>query len=170
MTASSCLQDPHIRAAFERSNIEQSEWEHNARQLDFLLSSGFQPSDIEEVSVVEAYRKPDGSSMGSVTHLLTLMFPGVALLREAGLLRKRTDVQEFLYSEFPGGTFVAEEAELGRGWGVCAIQARVGSVPLFRLGWHWSAGHGQSRELMAVAAERDRILSSMQRSLEVARP
>jgi hypothetical protein len=44
------------------------------------------------VSRVEAYSKPDGSTMGSVTHLLTLLFPGLILLREAGVFRKRTEI------------------------------------------------------------------------------
>lgn len=95
------------------------------------------------------------------------LFPGLLLPRTAGLLKKRTELQEFPYSEF-FGSFIPEAKELGRSWGVCAIQAAVGSAPVFRLGWQWSTGYGD-RELIAVAAERDRILASMQRGLESAR-
>jgi hypothetical protein len=118
MTPENCIQDPDIQAVLERSNIERDAWQNAARQLDFLFSQSqgkHQAGHIEEVSRIEAYRKPDGSTMGSVTHLLVLLFPGLILSRKAGVFKKRAEIQEFPYNEFTSGTFVPKSRKSGVG-------------------------------------------------------
>jgi hypothetical protein len=88
-------------------------------------------------------------------------------IRERGMFTKRTDIQEFAHADFRGGAFLPDEREHGRGWGEFAIQAVMGgSVPVFRLGWGWSAtSTDPNRQMQVAAGERDRILNVVQDGL-----
>ena len=98
------------------------------------------------------------------THLLVVLDVGLVLMREVGVLKKRTDVQFMFFSDFGNGSFSPQESVGGRGWGHMDIQAAQGSLPLFRLGWYFDERSSDPRHAInATAAERDRILAAIQR-------
>lgn len=160
-----CLSDPHMQAAFERSNLPRGAWDWGAGFLDdyFANVPGVRPRFIEEVSVVEFFRKPDGSSMGTDTMLLGVLKVGLILTSER-------DFKEFVYSDSATAAFVADDLVHGRGRGECAIQAvSSGSAPVFRIGWEWDRKGDAHEQFDAAAAERDRILNTMCRGLQLSR-
>lgn len=164
----SCLDVAEVRAGFERSNLLESEWARNARFLDDMCEEqGVEPTKLgafAEFSRVEVYRAPEGSPGVTDTHFLAVLGVGLVLMKEVGMLRKRTDCQFMFFSEFEGGTFRPDESIGGRGWGHMAIQAARGSVPLFRLGWYFDERSSDRRNAINAAAdERDRMLAAIER-------
>jgi hypothetical protein len=164
----SCLDVADVRAAFERSNVPESGWAHQAGLVDDMCSEqNVRPADLGrfvEFSEVEAYRAPDGVPGVTDTHLLAVLDVGLVMMREVGLLRKRTDCQLMMFDEVKGGSFLPQESIGGRGWGHMAVQLTRGSVPVFRMGWYFDERSSDPRRAVNVAAnERDRILQAIQR-------
>jgi hypothetical protein len=165
-----CLDVAEVRAAFKRSNLPEDDLIGPARLVDAMCNEqGLRTADLgtfAEFSQVEAYRAPGGSPGVTDTHLLAVLDVGLVMMREAGLLRKRTDCQYMMFSELGGGSFLAEESVGGRGWGHMAIQVARGSVPVFRMGWYFDERSSDPRHTVNAAAnERDRILQAIQRWL-----
>ncbi|HEV2856966.1 MAG TPA: hypothetical protein VGW80_01030 [Solirubrobacterales bacterium] len=161
------LEVPELRSAFERANIDSGEWANSAKLVDDMcLEQGISASTLgrfTELSQVEVYRDPDGASP-TKTHLLAVLDVGLVLMREVGILKKRTDAQFLFFSEFGNGSFSPQESVGGRGWGHMDIQAAQGSLPLFRLGWYFDERSSDPRHAInAAAAERDRILVAIER-------
>jgi hypothetical protein len=168
MALVNCLEVAEVRAGFERSNLPEDAWAHWAKLVDDMCGEqGVGPEHLgafTEFSKVEVYRFPNGEPGVTDTHLLAVLDVGLVMMREAGFLRKRTDSQFMMFSEFQGGEFHPEESIGGRGWGHVCIQAARGSVPLFRFGWYFdSRSSDQRSQLNAAANERDRILQAIRR-------
>jgi hypothetical protein len=164
-----CLEVPELRAALERSNLPEEDWARNASMVDDMCGeSGVDPTRLgifTEFSQVEAFQSPNGVPAVTKPHLLAVLGVGLILMREAGVFRKRTDVQSLWFSEFGSGTFLAQESVGGHGWGYMVIQAMRGSVPLFRLGWYFDERSSDSLQTINAAAnERDRILTAIERA------
>ncbi len=163
-----CLDVADVRAAFERSNLPEVSWVHQARLVDDLCSEqGLPPTHFgafAEFSEVEAYRAPGGTPGVTDTHLLAVVDVGLVMMRGIGLLKKRTDCQFMMFDEIRGGSFLPQESIGGRGWGHMCIQAARGSVPVFRMGWYFDERSSDPRRgVNAAANERDRILQAIQR-------
>lgn len=159
----SCLNHPHIQEVFSRSNVPSSAWPYQAKQLDAMLKQeDIHQAHVLEVSLVEEYRKPDASSLDSDTSLLILFTIGCMLLRERGLLTKKTQMREFLYKDARGASFVATQTTHWSGQGDFAIEAVAGGRAVFRLGWSWGTG---GSDLARAEAECSRILALMQTGL-----
>ncbi len=158
------LCDTNVRAALERSNIETSSWDRQSTLLEGTLTKANLPaSEVVALSQAETSLKPDGSSMGTQTTLLVVFKAGLAMAEEKGIFSKRIDLQTVSYKSI--SAVVPDEKLYDRGRGEMAIQGMVGgSIPLFRIGWNWSQG-GQT-SAAAAAAERDRILSAIQRAMQ----
>lgn len=157
-----------MEAAFTRSNLSPERWATAAGWVDDMCSEqGVSPADLgafTEFSEVEVYRTPDGNPGVADTYLLAVLGVGLVMMREVGVLRKRTDCQFMYFDEFQGGEFRSEESVGGRGWGHVCIQAVRGSIPVFRLGWYFdSRSSDQRHQLNAAANERDRILEAIRR-------
>lgn len=168
VVAMSCLDIAEVQAGFERSNLPSDAWRHSAGLIDDMCAEqGLRATDLgpfAEFSQVEAYRFPDGLPGVTDPHLLAVLDVGLVMMREIGMLRKRTDCQFMMFSEFEGGSFSAEESVGGRGWGYMAIQAKRGSVPVFRMGWYFDERSSDPRHTVNAAAnERDRVLQAIQR-------
>lgn len=163
-----CLDVAEVRAGFERSNLLEDSWGQPAKLVDDMCrEQGLRPADLgkfTEFSQVEAYRTPDGTPGITDTHLLAVLDVGLVMMREVGLLKKRTDCQYMMFSEFEGGSFLPEESIGGRGWGHMAIQAVRGSVPVCRFGWYFDERSSDPLHAVNAAAnERDRVLEAIQR-------
>lgn len=163
-----CLDVAQVRAAFERSNVPESSWASQATLVDDMCSEqNLQPADLgtfTEFSEVEAYRFPDGAPGVTDTHLLAVLDVGLVMMREIGLLRKRTDCQFMMFDEIRGSAFLPQESIGGRGWGHMAIQMARGSVPVFRMGWYFDERSSDPRHAVNAAAnERDRVLQAIKR-------
>lgn len=163
-----CLDVANVRAAFERSNLRESGWVHQATLVDDMCSEqNLRPADlgtVTEFSEVEAYRAPGGTPGVTDTHLLAVLDVGLVMMREIGLLRKRTDCQFMMFDEIRGSAFLPQESVGGRGWGHMAIQMARGSVPVFRMGWYFDERSSDPRHAVNAAAnERDRVLQAIQR-------
>jgi hypothetical protein len=158
------VSDANIRAAFERSNIPSSDWDRQGRVLDgALLKVNLPQSAVLAISQTEMSLKPDGSSMGTAPMLLIVFVSGLALAGEKGLFNKRIDVQTISYKKT--SAIVPEEKMYDPRRGEMAIQGMVGgSVPRFRIGWNWS--QGGPTDAAEAAAERDRILNTIQRAVQ----
>lgn len=157
------LGDASIRTALDRSNIESAYWDAQGRMLEEVLAkAGLTPSNVLAVSQAEVSLKPDGSSMGTRAMLVVVAKFGMAMAEQKGLLAKRVDMQTISYKSMSG--VVPDEKLYDPLRGEMAIQGQVGgSVPLFRLGWNWSqAGPVTAPQ---AAAERDRILHTLQRAI-----
>lgn len=168
MVVVNSLDDPEVKAGLSRSNLPAERWQSAARLIDDMCAQQrIRPGDLgtfTEFSEVEAYKAPGGTPGVTETHLLAVIDVGLVLMREVGLLRKRTDCQFMMFDEFRGGEFRAEESAGGRGWGHVCIQAVRGSIPVFRLGWYYdSRSSDQRHDLNAVANERDRVLAAIRR-------
>lgn len=168
MAAVSALDQPELRAAFERSNLPAERWQTAAGWVDDMcveqrISPG-QLGTFTEFSEVEAYRFPDGEPGVHDTHLLAVIDVGLVMMREVGRFRRKTDCQFMMFDEFQGGEFRAEESVGGRGWGHFCVQAARGSVPVFRIGWYFDDRSSDPRhQLNAAANERDRVLEALRR-------
>lgn len=163
-----CLDTPELRAAFERSNLPQDAWTGAARLVDDMCAeANVRPADLgrfTEFSEVQAYRSPSGTPGVTDTYLLAVLDVGLALMRQVGLLKKRTDSQFMFFNEFGNGSFLPLESIGGRGWGHMDIQAAQGSVPVFRMGWYFDERSSDPRHAInAAAGERDRILEAIGR-------
>jgi hypothetical protein len=163
-----CVDVPDLRAAFERSNLLEEARGGAARLVDGMCAeANVQPADLgrfTEFSEVQAYRFPSGTPGVTDTYLLAVLDVGLVLMKEAGLLRKRTDSQFMYFDEFGNGTFRPLETMGGRGWGHMDIQAAQGSVPVFRIGWYFDERSSDPRHAInAAAGERDRILEAIMR-------
>jgi hypothetical protein len=158
------MSDAQVRAAFESSNIETSYWDDQSRVLEgTLLKVNLPASEILALSQVETSLKPDGSSMGTMPMLLVVFKAGIAMAEEKGFFNKRIDLQSFSYKNI--FAVIPDEKEYATGRGELAIQGMVArSVPSFRIGWNWSRG-GPTGAAEA-AAERNRILSVIQRAMQ----
>jgi hypothetical protein len=158
------ISDAQIRAAFECSNIEASYWDDQNRVLEgALLKVKVRTSEVLALSQVEMSLKPDGSSMGTMPMLLVVCKGGIAVAEEKGFFNKRIDLQSFSYKNM--AAVIADEKEYAAGRGEMAIQGMVArSVPSFRIGWNWSRG-GPTGAAEA-AAERNRVLSVIQRAMQ----
>jgi hypothetical protein len=166
--AMTCLDVPEMRAAFERSNLPEDAWPSRAKLVDDMCAEqGLAPADLgtfTDFSEVEGYRAPGGTPGVTNTYLLAVIDVGLAMMREVGLLKKRTDCQYLMFDEIRGGSFLPEESVGGRGWGHMDIQAARGSVPVFRIGWYFDERSSDPRHAVNAAAnERDRILQAIQR-------
>lgn len=164
----SCLDAANVRAAFERANLPEGGWVHQAGLVDDMCSEqGLRPADLGtfiEFSEVEAYRAPGGTPDVTDTHLLAVLDVGLVMMREIGLLKKRTDCQYMMFDEVQSGSFLPQESIGGRGWGHMAIQVARGSVPVFRMGWYFDERSSDPRHAVNAAAnERDRVLQAIQR-------
>ena len=163
-----CLDVAEVRTAFERSNLPGDAWARSAGLVDDMCAEqGMQPAtlgSLTEFSEVEAYRAPGGNPGVTDTHLLAVIDIGLIMMREIGFLKKRTDCQFMMFSEFQGGSFLPQESVGGRGWGHMAIQAVRGSVPVFRIGWYFDERSSNPHHgFNAAANERDRILQAIER-------
>jgi hypothetical protein len=155
--------DASIRTVLERSNIETADRDVQQRVLEEVLAkANLTPSDVLAVSQAEVSLKPDGSSMGTRPMLVVVVKSGIAMAEQKGLRAKRVDMQTVSYKTISAA--LPDEKLYDPRRGEMAIQAMVGgSVPLFRLGWHWS----QRGPVTAgqAAAERDRILNTIHRAI-----
>jgi len=163
-----CLDIANVRAAFERSNVPEPGWVLQATLVDDMCSEqNLRPADLGtfvEFSEVEAYRAPGGTPGVTDTHLLAVLDVGLVMMREIGLLRKRTDCQFMMFDEIRGSAFLPQESIGGRGWGYMAIQVARGSVPVFRMGWYFDERSSDPRHAVNAAAnERDRVLQAIER-------
>ena len=158
------LDDANIRAAFDCSNIEASQRDYQGRVLDGAMASArLAAPDVLALSQAEVSLKPDGSSMGAATMLLVVAKLGIGVAEQKGLFSKRIEVQSYSYKNM--SAVVPDEKLYTPTRGEMAIQGMVGgSVPSFRVGWNWSRG-GPVKAAEA-AAERDRILRTMQRAMQ----
>lgn len=108
-----CVDVPELRAAFERSNLSEDAWAGAARLVDGMCAeANVQPADLgrfTEFSEVQGYRFPSGTPGVTDTYLLAVLDVGLVLMKEAGLLRKRTDSQFMFFNEFGNGTFLPLE-------------------------------------------------------------
>ncbi|HEY6314140.1 MAG TPA: hypothetical protein VIY52_25540 [Streptosporangiaceae bacterium] len=156
--------DANIAAALDCSNIEASYRDHQRGVLEETLTKVNLPaSDVLALSQAEVSLKPDGSSMGTRSMLLVVFKSGLAMADGKGLWGKRLDMQTASYKNV--SAVVPDEKLYDRGRGEMAIQGMVGgSVPFFRIGWNWAQG-GQTTAAEA-AAERDRILNTIQRAIQ----
>jgi len=166
--AMSCLDIAQVRSAFERSNLSESDWAQQAKLVDDMCrEQNLRPQDLgtfTEFSEVEAYRFPGGTPGVTDTHLLAVLDVGLVMMREIGLLRKRTDCQFMMFDEIRGSDLLPEETIGGRGWGYMAIQVSRGSVPVFRMGWYFDERSSDPRRAVNAAAnERDRVLQAIKR-------
>ena len=164
----SVLDQPELKAAFERSNLPSERWSTAAGWLDEMCSEqNVSPGDLgsyTEFSEVEVYRFPDGEPGVTDTHLLAVLDLGLVVMREVGVFRKSTDSQFMMFDEFRGGEFVPDETLGGRGWGYVCIQAVRGSIPVFRMGWYFDDRSSDPRRgLNAAANERNRVLEAIRR-------
>lgn len=155
--------DASIRTALERSNIEPAYRDVQRRILEEVLAkANLAPSDVLAVSQAEVSLKPDGSSMGTRAMLVVVVKSGIAMAGQKGLLAKRVDMQTLSYKSISGAR--PDEKLYAPRRGEMAIQGMAGgSVPLFRLGWNWSPGGPVTAG--QAAAERDRILNTLQRAI-----
>lgn len=163
-----CLDVPELREAFERSNLPEDAWDEAARLVDDMCTeANVQPANLgrfTEFSEVQAYRSPSGTPGVTDTYLLAVLDVGLALVRQVGMLRKRTESQFMFFDEFGNGSFLPQESIGGRGWGHMDIQAAQGSVPMFRIGWYFDERSSDPRHAInAAAGERDRVLEAIRR-------
>jgi hypothetical protein len=163
-----CLDVPELREGFERSNLPEAAWGGAARLVDGMCAEAEVPpvhlGRFTEFSEVQAYRFPSGTPGVTDTYLLAVLDVGLVMMKEVGLLRKRTDSQFLYFSEFGNGTFHPAESIGGRGWGHMDIQAAHGSVPVTRFGWYFDERSSDPRHgINAAAGERDRILAAIER-------
>lgn len=162
-----CLDAAGVRAAFGRSNLPEDSWGHRAGLVDDMcIEQSLNPGDLgrfTEFSEVEVYRAPGGIPGVTDTYLLAVVDVGLVMMREVGLLKKRTDCQFMMFDEIRGGLFLPQESLGGRGWGHMCIQAARGSMPVFRIGWYFDERSSDPRHAVNAAAnERDRILQAIQ--------
>src|SRR4051812_26140149 len=105
--------DVDTRERLSWSNIPASVRASQERIIvDGCRQEGIRPSDIFAFTMVDVYRKPDGSSMGTEPYLMGVLPKiGLMLFREkGGVLRARqVDVQTALFSELPGLGFCPED-------------------------------------------------------------
>jgi hypothetical protein len=161
----SCINDPQMVAAFERSNVPSDARAACVAMIDDGLAEGgivsAQISPWAEISQLEVFRSPGGENGQSDQMLMVGYDLGIWLLA-----RKRfrgTDKQSLFFDELPGLSLIPDERSSG-GSGQLAIQASVGGSPIFRLGWTYSSVTGAANGTRAAAtAERDRILGYLQR-------
>jgi hypothetical protein len=152
-----------IAAAFTRSNIQETSWDHQRSVLERTLAKvNLDVSNVLALSQAEVSLKPDGSSMGTRPMLLIVFKLGIATAEEKGVFGKRVETMTATYNSLSA---VPDEKLYAQGRGEIAIQFfKGGSVPLFRVGWNWS--HGGPTSLTQAAEERDRILNITQRAMQ----
>lgn len=156
--------DPNIAAALDCSNIEVSYRHYQRGVLEETLTKVNLPaSDVLALSQAEVSLKPDGSSMETRSVLLVVLKSGLVMAEGKGPWGKRLDIQTISYKNV--SAVLPDEKLHDRGRGEIAIQGMAGgSVPFFRIGWNWSQ-EGRTAAAQA-AAERDRILNTIQRAIQ----
>lgn len=148
---------------FERSNVFRGGWEHFSALLDAILDEQrVSEESVLGISMVELFRKPDGSSMGSDTMLLAVFPDSISLAREKrSLFSKSIETRVLFLREL--GHLVADEREWSNGQGDFAVQVlNTTGSPAFRLGWDWTYGGTEPRTRDTARQERDHILGVVQ--------
>jgi hypothetical protein len=164
-----CFDDPDVQAALARSNIPPEAHAGRAALLDAMLAhEGLSLAVLMgcELSEVEAFLRPDGMSNANEC-LLVLMSVGLILVTPGGGLFRRNaapDAQFMVFEDMRGGSFVPVSRQQGQGWGWFSVQARIGTQPMFTIGWPFDGrSRSAARQPAAATAERDRILAAIRR-------